>query len=151
MSYLLFGKTNPPPITQYQLYKTDNLPGKNAIEIIKWIYGKNFDDKKIYNYTVDIFLINNPRNIVAYYNIFVNEIQNKINLLQQFVDNHEFVGDAEFKFDKQIAKTILDKLIIIHNQKEYLRTTQPNVGAGRKFRKSRKGKRKNRKSRKYRR
>ena len=55
MSYLLFGKTNPPPITQYQLYKTDNLPGKNAIEIIKWIYGKNFDDKKIYNYTVDIF------------------------------------------------------------------------------------------------
>ena len=148
MSYLLFGKTNPPPITQYQLYKTDNLPGKNAIEIIKWIYGKNFDDKKIYNYTVDIFLRNNPRNIVAYYNIFVNEIQNKISLLEQFVDNHEFVGDAEFNFDKQIAQTILNGLKKLHEKNI---STQPNVGAGRKFRKSRKGKRKNRKSRKYRR
>jgi len=143
-----FFKSKPTVYTTYESYKKSD-EANSVFMLMYFVYGEHLH-KRNYNDDTSInnFLSEQTSMITTYYNLYKDVISTKIQLLQQFVDKHQFDGDAEFEFKKKIAQTILNGLKKLQEKNI---STQPIEGAGRKFRKSRKGKRRNRKSKKYRR
>ena len=140
-----FSRSKPTVYTTYESYKKSD-EATSVFMLMYFVYGNHLHKRDYIDDTsINKFLSEHTSMITTYYNLYKDVITTKIQLLQQFVDKHQFDGDAEFDFKKKIAQTILNGLKKLHEKNI---STQPIEG-GRKFRKSRKGKRRNRKSKKY--
>ena len=139
-----FSRSKPTVYTTYESYKKSD-EANSVFMLMYFVYGKHLHKRDYNDTSINNFLSEQTSMITTYYNLYKDDISTKIQLLQQFVDKHQFDGVDEFDFKKKIAQTILNGLKKLQEKNI---STQPNVGAGRK---SRKGKRRNRKSRKYRR